>query len=102
MIAMDTRLRWLPLSLGLVLCTVLGGAAHAEDVYPTQPVRVIVPFPPGAGVDIVARLVAEKLTLATGKSFIIENHSGAAGNIGAAYAARATPDGYTRPDRVVM
>lgn len=63
--------------------------------YPTKPVKIIVPFPPGAGVDIVTRLVATKLSLAVGQQFIIENRSGAGGNIGAAEAARAAPDGYT-------
>ena len=63
--------------------------------YPTRPVKILVPFPPGAGVDIVTRLIANKLSLATGQQFIIENRSGAGGNVGAAEAARATPDGYT-------
>ena len=63
--------------------------------YPTRPVKILVPFPPGAGVDIVTRLIANKLSLAMGQQFIIENRSGAGGNVGAAEAARATPDGYT-------
>jgi tripartite-type tricarboxylate transporter receptor subunit TctC len=69
--------------------------AHAADAYPSKPVRVIVPFPPGAGVDIVTRLVAARLTVSMGQQFIIENKPGAAGNLGAEYVARATPDGYT-------
>ncbi len=63
--------------------------------YPTRPVKILVPFPPGAGVDIVTRLIANKLSIATGQQFVIENRSGAGGNVGAAEAARATPDGYT-------
>jgi tripartite-type tricarboxylate transporter receptor subunit TctC len=63
--------------------------------YPTKPVKIIVPFPPGAGVDIVTRMVATKLSLSVGQQFIIENRSGAGGNIGAAEVARAVPDGYT-------
>jgi tripartite-type tricarboxylate transporter receptor subunit TctC len=63
--------------------------------YPTRPVKILVPFPPGAGVDIVTRLIANKLSLAMGQQFIIENRSGAGGNVGAAEAARAIPDGYT-------
>ncbi len=69
-------------------------AVHAAD-YPAKPVKVIVPFPPGAGVDIVTRLVAAKLTTELGQQFIIENRSGAGGNIGAAEVARTAPDGYT-------
>jgi tripartite-type tricarboxylate transporter receptor subunit TctC len=69
---------------------------HAlADIYPVKPIKILVPFPPGAGVDIVTRLIANKLSLAMGQQFIIENRSGAGGNIGAAEAARAMPDGYT-------
>lgn len=56
---------------------------------------VVVPFPPGAGVDIVTRLIAGKLSEAMGQTFVVENKPGAAGNLGAEYASRATPDGYT-------
>jgi len=69
---------------------------HAiADNYPVKPIKILVPFPPGAGVDIVTRLIANKLSLAMGQQFIIENRSGAGGNVGAAEAARAMPDGYT-------
>jgi tripartite-type tricarboxylate transporter receptor subunit TctC len=77
------------LSLG-----VLPLAASAQN-YPSKPIRVIVPFPPGAGVDIVTRLVAAKLTVSLGQQFIVENKPGAAGNLGAEYVSRAAPDGYT-------
>jgi tripartite-type tricarboxylate transporter receptor subunit TctC len=82
----------------LSLCATTGMAAQAQtqaQTYPTQPVHVIVPFPPGAGVDIVTRLVMAKLSVALGQPFIVENRSGAGGNVGAAEAARAAPDGYT-------
>lgn len=72
----------------------MGMAAHAQT-YPTKPVSIIVPFPPGAGVDIVTRLVAAKLAGQMGQPFIIQNRSGAGGNVGASEAARAAPDGYT-------
>lgn len=65
------------------------------EVWPQRPVRIIVPFPPGGTVDILGRLTASWLTEATGQSFIVENRSGAGGNIGAAAVARAMPDGYT-------
>lgn len=66
----------------------------SAQTYPSKPIRVIVPFPPGAGVDIVTRLVAAKLTTSMGQQFIVENKPGAAGNLGAEYVARAAPDGY--------
>lgn len=77
-----------------ILLQLIGMEVRAQS-YPTRPVKILVPFPPGAGVDIVARLIANKLSLATGQQFIIENRSGAGGNVGAAEAARAAPDGYT-------
>ena len=68
------------------------GTAHA---FPTKPVRIIVAFPPGGGTDIVARLLAPKLSDAWGQAVIVENRAGAAGTIGTEAAARAEPDGHT-------
>lgn len=65
------------------------------QTYPTKPIRLIVPFPPGAYTDTVARVVAEKLSQRVGQSVIVENKAGAGGNIGADYVAKAAPDGYT-------
>jgi tripartite-type tricarboxylate transporter receptor subunit TctC len=70
------------------------GAALAQ-AYPAGPVRVIVPFPPGGGVDGTARLLTRKLAESLGRTFPIENRSGANGNIGTELAARAPRDGYT-------
>jgi tripartite-type tricarboxylate transporter receptor subunit TctC len=67
----------------------------AAQSWPQKPVRFIVPFPPGGATDISARLLGEKLAQIWGQSVIIENRGGAGGSVGAAEAARATPDGYT-------
>ena len=67
----------------------------AAQTYPSQPIRLIAPFPPGGSVDIMARLIAEPLAGQLGGRVIIDNRSGASGNIGMEAAARAAPDGYT-------
>jgi tripartite-type tricarboxylate transporter receptor subunit TctC len=67
----------------------------AQNPYPGKPIRLIVPFPPGAGTDNVARLIAQKMAEGLRQSVVIENRTGAGGAIGAAEAARADPDGYT-------
>ena len=72
------------------LCAVATGAT-----YPDKPVRMIVPFAPGGGTDLVARSLAQKLTEAMGQSFVVDNRPGANANIGNEMAARAAPDGYT-------
>jgi tripartite-type tricarboxylate transporter receptor subunit TctC len=78
----------------VVLCTLAGGAA-AQSNYPSRPIRLIVPFPPGGGTDILSRLVANKLSERTGWQVVVDNRSGAGGNIGLDAAAKANPDGYT-------
>jgi tripartite-type tricarboxylate transporter receptor subunit TctC len=65
------------------------------QAYPTKPIRVIVPFPPGGSVDTVARLLTPRLGESLGQQMLVENRSGASGNIGMELAARAAPDGYT-------
>jgi len=74
--------------------TIPWGVAHAQD-YPNRPVKIIVPFPAGGTADAVPRLVADWLSRKWGQPVVIENRSGAAGNIGAEVAYRAPPDGYT-------
>lgn len=71
---------------------VAGGAAQ---VYPTRPLRMIVPYPPGASVDYTARLMGQRLGEALGQAVVIDNRAGAGGVIAAELAARAAPDGYT-------
>jgi tripartite-type tricarboxylate transporter receptor subunit TctC len=72
-----------------------GGAARADDVYPAKPVRVIVPFAPGGGADVIGRLVFAKVTQQLGKAFILDNRPSAGGLVGADAVAKAAPDGYT-------
>jgi len=67
----------------------------AADDYPTKPITLIVPFPAGGGVDVIGRIVAEKLAADLGQPVVIDNRGGAAGVIGTRVAARAAPDGYT-------
>src|SRR6185312_16253027 len=73
---------------------VLSVHAHAEE-YPSRPINMIVPFPPGGGVDIIAREIGEQLRKQWGQPVIVENRAGAGGNIGAETVFRAKPDGYT-------
>lgn len=80
------------------LVALLLGAAVAPafaQQWPARPVRIIVPFAPGGGVDTVARFLAQKLTEQIGGSFVVENRAGGAGVIGAEVVARAAPDGHT-------
>jgi len=71
----------------------LAGAAHAQ--YPAKPVRIVVPYPPGGTVDVVARNLAQQLTTQTGQQFIVDNRAGANGTIGSDFVSKAAPDGYT-------
>jgi tripartite-type tricarboxylate transporter receptor subunit TctC len=80
------------------LCAILFAVCAcnaAAQNYPSQPIRLISPFPPGGSVDITARLIAEPLAAQLGQRIIVDNRSGASGNIGMEAAARAAPDGYT-------
>jgi tripartite-type tricarboxylate transporter receptor subunit TctC len=82
--------------------TLLGGAAmvlptaaHATDDYPLRPIRLIVPYPPGGGTDIVGRVLGEKLGASLGQPIVIDNRGGAGGVLGTEIVAKAAPDGYT-------
>ena len=86
-------LHWLgAAALGSLL--VVGGV-HAQQSYPTKPIRLIVPFPPGGQTDVVARTLSLKLADAFGQPVVVDNRPGAAGSIGAELAVRAPSDGYT-------
>jgi tripartite-type tricarboxylate transporter receptor subunit TctC len=80
----------------LILLAMLASApAAAQEPYPSKPVKLILPFPPGGPTDILGRLIAEKLSMNLGQPVITENRGGAGGNVGAEAAARSAPDGYT-------
>jgi tripartite-type tricarboxylate transporter receptor subunit TctC len=88
MLATSLRIAFL-----ILLC--VPGLAQAQDAYPSRPLRLILPFPPGGGTDILGRLVAERLSARLGQPVVTDNRGGAGGNLGAEAAARAAPDGYT-------
>ena len=73
------------------LCT----GALAQSAYPTQNIKIVVPFTPGTGMDTIARVVAPRLAERLGQSVVVQNQPGASGNIGADAVAKSTPDGYT-------
>ena len=80
----------------LLLAAVMASdAAFAQSTYPDHPVKIIAPFAAGGPTDLVARLIADKLSKSLKQQFYVENHSGAGGNIGMLQVARAAPDGYT-------
>ena len=82
--------------IAAVVCALmgLGGPAAAQD-YPTRPVRVVIAFSPSGAIDILGRFIADKLSQMWGQQVVVENRPGGSGNIGAAAAAAAQPDGYT-------
>src|SRR2546422_1540490 len=85
--------RWAKILPGVVL--LLASTLAAAQAFPTKPIHIVVPYPAGGGIDIVARLLAGPLREMLGKPVIVDNKPGAGGALGAAEVARATADGYT-------
>ena len=83
----------------LVVCAAIVGAAYAADVpaqgYPNRPIKVVVPYPPGGGTDVVARIVTQKMATVLDATIVVDNRAGAGGNIGTEVVARSPADGYT-------
>jgi len=82
-------------ALGLAAAVMLAAGMAQAQSYPTKPIKLIVPWPAGGGVDTSARIISEPLAQKLGQPIVIENKAGAAGNIGTAIAAKEKPDGYT-------
>ena len=82
-------------TLVLLACGFAAASGAWAQAYPAKPVRLVVAFPPGGGIDSVTRLLAPKLTEALGQQMIVDNRVGASGNIGTDYVAKSAPDGYT-------
>ena len=76
----------------MLLCA---ASLHAQTAYPTKPIRLVIPYPPGAGTDIIGRTVGQKLGEVLGQQIVVDNRGGGGGVIGADAVAKSPPDGYT-------
>ena len=83
-----------PLLLSLAAVLLLPAAAPAQDAWPSRPLRMVAPFPPGGTTDVLGRIIAQRLSDALGRQVLVENRPGAGGNLGNEFAARLPPDGY--------
>ena len=87
--------RLLAPALGVFAVLLVLPAPASAQTYPARPIRLIVPYPPGGAIDMVGRIVAQKLGERVGQTVVVDNRGGAGGVIGAGLAAKAPPDGYT-------
>jgi len=81
--------------LSVLVCLLFSVNLWGQDAWPSKPMRMILPFPPGGGTDILGRLIADRLSASLGQPVVTENRGGAGGNVGAEAAAKSAPDGYT-------
>ena len=81
--------------IALAVACIAVAAAHAQDIYPSKPVRMIVPYAPGGPIDVWGRILAQKLTEALGQTVVLDNRPGANGIVGTDLVAKSPPDGYT-------
>ena len=91
-------MKWIVIGCWLALCALEGVApvrAASAEQYPTKVIRLVVPFAPGGGTDVLARIMAPRMSERLGQQVIVENRTGAGGNIGTEFVAKSAPDGYT-------
>ncbi len=92
---MDMHRRLLAIIASLVAAALFGAAANAEDAFPSKPIHMVIPFSAGGPTDIVGRIMAAKMGTLLDQTFVVENRTGAGGNIGADVVSKAPADGYT-------
>lgn len=90
-----SKVRMVPAALLLACASIVAPAAHSQDGFPSKPLRIIVPVPPGGNLDAVTRAVAERLSANIGQPVVVENRAGASSSVGSRFVAQSAPDGYT-------